>query len=345
MVVRMEKESIAYFYLQKNRVAKRNFYSKIELNEFCVERQDRLVIKAIGIPEYYAESLMTELIHLWRRKAEYRGRMRSRKKERKGKEEKSKTKTGKKLSWDKERLKQVLEEKFRESGAEYFYCGEETAMFLRMERPDVPLFFMEEMLLQYGIRENLILIGSPNILFESVFQNFMQRVNYLKVLCDRPEEYEEVTEWLYENFGIVAVVENQRNSMGRENVSREKRTQREERFREEIEKEEWERVRKIRREELFEGERKGNEGKRRLETLVIDMEPGGKNGKPRIELSELSEETVYMDMRSEGEKARWITKKRKDIHYLSPESLLNKWCHLDTTAQNGYNTRVKLEVL
>lgn len=308
MVDRMEKESIAYFYLQKNRVAKRNFYSKIELNEFCVERQDRLVIKAIGIPEYYAESWMTELIHLWRRKVEYRGRAGSRKTERKGKEETRKTKTrktktGKRLSWDKERLKQVLEEKFRESGAEYFYCGEETAVFLRMERPDVPLFFMEEMLLQYGIRENLILIGSPNILFESVFQNFMQRVNYLKVLCDRPEEYEEVTEWLYENFGIVAVVE------------------------------------------TFEGERIQNSGKRLPETLVIDMEPGGRNGKPQIELSELPMGTVYMDMCSDGEKARWVTKKRKDIHYLSPESLLNKWCHLDTTAQNGYNTRVKLEVL
>ena len=308
MVDRMEKESIAYFYLQKNRVAKRNFYSKIELNEFCVERQDRLVIKAIGIPEYYAESWMTELIHLWRRKVEYRRRAGSRKTERKGKEETRKTKTrktktGKRLSWDKERLKQVLEEKFRESGAEYFYCGEETAVFLRMERPDVPLFFMEEMLLQYGIRENLILIGSPNILFESVFQNFMQRVNYLKVLCDRPEEYEEVTEWLYENFGIVAVVE------------------------------------------TFEGERIQNSGKRLPETLVIDMEPGGRNGKPQIELSELPMGTVYMDMCSDGEKARWVTKKRKDIHYLSPESLLNKWCHLDTTAQNGYNTRVKLEVL
>ena len=311
MVVRMEKESIAYFYLQKNRVAKKNFYSKIELNEFCVERQDRLLIKAIGIPEYYAESLMTELIHLWRRKAEYRGRIGSRKNERKGKEETSKTKTGKRLSWNKERLQPVLEEKFRESGAEYLFYGEETAAFLRMKLPEVPLFFMEEMLLQYGIRENLILIGSPNLLFESVFQNFMPRVNFLKILCDRPEEYEEVTEWLYENFGIVAVVETQRNVMKRENVSQEKE----------------------------------NAGKRQLETLVIDMELGGKNGKPRIELSELSEGTVYMDMRSEGEKARWITKKRGDIRYLSPESLLNKWCHLDTTAQNGYNTRVKLEVL
>ena len=199
-------------------------------------------------------------------------------------------------------LMQVLEEEFQKSGAEYFFYGEEMAVFFNMERLEVPLFFMEEMLLQYGVREKLILIGSPNLLFESVFRNFMQKVNYLNIICEQPEEYEEETEWLFENYGIVARFETEK-----------------------------ERVRKAE--------------KRQVETLVVDMENSGKNGRPRIELAGLPEGAVYMDMCSEGEKARWITKKRKDIHYLSPESLLNKWCHLDTNAQNGYNTRVKLEVL
>ena len=279
----MERESIAYFYLQKNRVAKTNFYSKIQLNEFCVERRDRLVIKAIGIPEYYAENFLTKLTHWWRGKKQT-GEKRKR------------------VVWEKEMLMQVLEEEFQKSGAEYFFYGEEMAVFFNMERLEVPLFFMEEMLLQYGVREKLILIGSPNLLFESVFRNFMQKVNYLNIICEQPEEYEEETEWLFENYGIVARFETEK-----------------------------ERVRKAE--------------KRQVETLVVDMENSGKNGRPRIELAGLPEGAVYMDMCSEGEKARWITKKRKDIHYLSPESLLNKWCHLDTNAQNGYNTRVKLEVL
>lgn len=301
----MERESIAYFYLQKNKVAKNNFYSKIQLNEFCVERQDRLVIKAIGIPEYYSESFLTELMHLCKRK------MLNKEKRRR-------------VAWARESLIQILTEAFQTSGAEYFFYGEETAGFLRMKLPEVPLFFMEEMLLQYGIRENLILIGSPNLLFESVFQNFMQRVNFLKIVCGAPEEYEEATEWLFENYGIVAGVERNESLSGRGMLLSEH---------------------EIRSAERIEKEKDGSRERRLMETLVIDMEKGGKNGKPIIELSGLPEGTVYMDMCSEGEKARWITKKRKDIHYLSPESLLNKWCHLDTTAQNGYNTRVKLEVL
>lgn len=335
----MERESVAYFYLQKNRVAKRNFYSKTELNEFCVERQDRLVIKAIGIPEYYAESFVTELAGLWNSKILHCIPKRRKKKEIKRMSgealKKNRQKKRNRVSWEKEKLVQLLCEEFARSGAEYFFYGEETAAFLEKEMPQVPLFFMEEMLLQYGIRENMILIGNQNPFFESIFANFMQRVNFLKIVCDREEEYEEAMEWLYENYGIVTVVEAKRNVVGRESILQEKSVQREMTFRE----------REVGREKQVEGERIQSVGKRRFETLVIDMEPGGRNGKPQIDLPGLPEGTVYMDMCSEREKARWITKKRKDIHYLSPESLLNKWCHLDTTAQNGYNTRVKLEVL
>ena len=176
----MERESIAYFYLEKNKVAKNSFYSKIQLNEFCVERKDRLVIKVIGIPEYYAENFIMELMHLWK------GKIPNWKKRRR-------------VTWKKERLIRVLAEVFQKSGAEYFLYGEETALLLGQEMPDIPLFFMEEMLLQYGIRENIILIGNPNPFFESIFSNFMQRVNYLRIVCEEPEAYEEEVEWLYEN--------------------------------------------------------------------------------------------------------------------------------------------------
>ena len=291
----MEKESIAYFYLEKNAVAKQNFYSPIQLNEFCIERRDRLAIKAVGIPEYYMESYVTQLKRLWFEKILKR---------------RIKKETIKQITWDEEKLGEILVKEFEKSGAEHFFYGEETAVFLEQKQPQIPLFFMEEMLLQYGVRENLILIGSPNLLFDSVFQNFMQRVNFLKIICDVPEDYEEEAEWLYENYGIVAEF-----GGGEDGAIRERK------FGEEI------------------------TGRRQMETLVIDMEPGGKNGRPQIGMARLAEGTVYMDMCSEGAKARWITKKRSDIHYLSPQSLLNKWCHLDTTAQNGYNTRVKLEVL
>ena len=68
-------------------------------------------------------------------------------------------------------------------------------------------------------------------------------------------------------------------------------------------------------------------GNGQAETLLIDME-GGK--RPDIDVGGLSGKTVYMDMESGEEKRKWVIKRNKNIRYLSPESLLNKWCHLDT---------------
>lgn len=351
----MEKESIAYFYLQKNTVAKDNLFSGIMLNEFCVERRDRLIIKVVGIPEYYMEGYSLQLKHFLSEKilhgknenikvnfSEKKKVKKEKVRDTKGKEIKKTVKRekkkeagekGNKILWEREKLIQVLGEEFQKSGAEYFFCGEETALFLGQKPPEVPLFFMEEMLVQYGVRERLILIGNYNLFFESVFQNFMQKVNFLRIICDESDAYEEAGEWLYENYGIVMGIgaerEVEERRFRREKIGTEK--QREEQRVEESE---------TRKERMRTTIKRGQP-----ETLVIDMEPCGKNGRPRIDLTGLPEGTIYMDMCSEGAKARWITKKRKDIHYLSPESLLNKWCHLDTTAQNGYNTRVKLEVL
>ncbi len=67
-----------------------------------------------------------------------------------------------------------------------------------------------------------------------------------------------------------------------------------------------------------------------IPALVVDMRPSGKNGRPAVELAGLAPDTLYLDMCSDPVKRNWITKKRKDIRYLSPESLLNKWCKLDT---------------
>lgn len=256
----MEKESIAYFYLQKGVVAKKYFYSKVQPQMFTVERE-RVRVTAIGIPEFYGRT--------WGRK--------------------------KYVSWKDEKIKQYMLEQFQGSGAEHFFYGRDTALFLQQDEMQVPLFFMEEMLVRYGVRESVVLIGDPTPIFDSLFQNFMSKVNYLRIICENPADYKRETEWLYETYGIIAIF--------------------------------------------------GKGGQSRTQMLVLDMEPSGKNGRPVIDLTEIPVGSVYMDMKSDAEKRKWITKKRKDIRYLSPESVLNKWCHLDTTAQNGYNTRVKLEVL
>ena len=60
----------------------------------------------------------------------------------------------------------------------------------------------------------------------------------------------------------------------------------------------------------------------------------------RINLPVLSLLWSFGDMGSKEKKRRQILKRNKNIRYLSPEGLLNKWCHLDTNVQNGYNTRV-----
>lgn len=237
-----------------------------------------------------------------------------------------------KQMWKKEKLEQLFVEKIRESNTEHFFCSEAVAHFFGQPKVSAPLFLMEEMLLRYGVRERLILVGNPNPLFDSIFENYMEKVNFLQLVCKNVKDYERETEWLYETYGIVAVLQEAERNKCRENT--------------------------LRKEEKVNGENLGQhrEGRepflvgmkssgKQPETLIVDMEPCGKNGRPAIELRGLPEGTVYMDMCSEEEKRYRISKKHKNIHYLSPESLLNKWCHLDTTAQNGYNTRVKLEVL
>lgn len=267
----MEKETLTYCYLQRGETAKKHWWRKPKLYSAVTEKE-RVQVRVVGIPEYYAEN--------------YRKR---------------------KCMWKKEKLEQLLVENLRECDTEHFFCSEEASSFLGQPKVSVPLFLMEEMLLRYGMKERLILAGNPNPLFNIIFANYMEKVNFLQLVCENGADYEQEAEWLYQTYGIVTV---QKYAKGQG--------------------------------QFLNGIR-GN--RKQPETLVVDMEPCVKNGRPVIDLRGLPEGTVYMDMCSEREKCYRITKKYKNIHYLSPESLLNKWCHLDTTAQNGYNTRVKSEVL
>lgn len=239
----MEKESIAYFYIQKDTAAKKHLFSKPVLPYKQVER-DRLRVTAIGIPEYY--------------RPKYR--------------------------WKTERMTEELVKYFSQSRAEHYWYAEETAAFMEKNMPEAPLFLMKEMLLCYGVRENLLLIGDPNPLFDHLFLTSMEKVNFLQIVCKNPETYEARTEWLSQNYGTVAVF-----------------------WQEEVQ----------------------NTGRGTF--LVVDMETGETNGRPRIQIKNLPAQSIYMDMCSESKKQLWIEKKRKDIRYLSPRSVLNKWCHLDTT--------------
>lgn len=277
-----------------------HWWSKPKLYSAVTEKE-RVQVRVVGIPEYYAEN--------------YRKR---------------------KCMWKKEKLEQLLVENLRECDTEHFFCSEEASSFLGQSKVSVPLFLMEEMLLRYGIKERLILVGNPNPLFDNIFTNYMEKVNFLQLLCENRKDYEQEAEWLYQTYGIVTVIreinweadrkEGRKNAIGQAEKSRETFGQK-----------------------YAEGQgqfRSGIKGTmKQPETLVVDMEPCLENSRPVIDLRGLPEGTVYMDMCSEREKCYRITKKYKNLHYLSPESLLNKWCHLDTTAQNGYNTRVKLEVL
>ena len=247
----MEKESIAYFYLQYGQTAKKHIFSRPQMSKNHIEREG-MSIDAIGVPEFYRT----------------------------------------KKAWKEKILEKELLAELEKSGAQWCWYGEVTARFLGVKQPEIPFFFMEEMLFRYGVRERVILIGEPNPLFDLVFQNFMPKVNYLQISCNEPEMYEERIEWLYETFGIVTAIQRGRAVLT---------------------------------------------GNGQAETLVIDMERGKR---PDIDVGELLGKGIYMDMGSCEEKKIRIIKRNRNIRYLSPESLLNKWCHLDTNVQNGYNTRV-----
>lgn len=247
----MEKESIAYFYLQHGQTAKKHFFEKPQMPKVHIDKEN-MSIDAIGIPEYYRA----------------------------------------KKAWKEKELERQLLEELEKSGAQWCWYGKGTARFLGVKQPDIPSFFMEEMLHRYGVRERLILIGEPNPLFDFVLQNLMSRVNYLQISCEEAEAYEKRAKWLFETYGLVTVFQRNRVILS---------------------------------------------GDGQAETLVIDME-GGEYAS--IDVRELPGRSVYMDMDSGEEKGNRIVMRNKNIRYLSPESLLNKWCHLDTNAQNGYNTRV-----
>lgn len=247
----MEKESIAYFYLQYGQTAKKHIFSRPQMSKNHIEREG-MSIDAIGVPEFYRT----------------------------------------KKAWKEKVLERELLAELEKSGAQWCWYGEETARFLGVKQPEIPFFFMEEMLFRYGVRERVILIGEPNPLFDLVFRNFMPKVNFLQISCNEPEMYEKRVEWLYENFGIVTALQR-----GRAVIT----------------------------------------GNGQAETLVIDMENGKR---PDIDVGGLLGKGIYMDMGSCEEKKIQIERRNKNMRYLSPENLLNKWCHLDTNVQNGYNTRV-----
>lgn len=315
----MEKESIAYFYLQYGQTAKQRFYSEPRMCVTHVERE-HMSIDAVGIPEFYCKK--SGVKRFWEKykksisdksagaggeeKRSSEDRKESEKaanhQDRKGLKEKTGGETEKILKkesaaeinevWEEKILEKELRRYLERSGAEWCWYGEDTAKFLGVKQPEIPFFFMEEMLDRYGVRERLILIGESNPLFDLIFQNDMPKVNFLQISAHEPEKFEDRAEWLYETYGIAAIFQRQRVILS---------------------------------------------GSGQAETLVIDMaEDDGAD----INISDLPAGTVYMDMGSKEKKRRQILKRNKNIRYLSPESLLNKWCHLDTNVQNGYNTRV-----
>lgn len=246
---------MVYFYLMYEKTAKKHFFSKADIEHKRIEK-DRLIFEIVGVPELYCKFF------------------------------------SKKKEWKKEVLIKELLKILQKSPAEQYWYNKDMALFLGEKEPNPPHILMEEMLFHYGVRENVVLIGKPNPLFESLFLHFMKKVNYLQVFCDNPEEYEEEAEFLYENYGTVIV-------FGKK---------------------------------LFRVSDK-------KPYLIIDMEEENKDFL-ESSVGHFAAGSIYMDMKSIPEKKCIIEQKRKDIHYLSPQTVVNKWCRLDTTAQNGYNTRV-----
>lgn len=314
----MEKESIAYFYLQYGQTAKQHFYSRPQMCVTHVERE-HMSIDAVGIPEFYCKK--PEIKQFWEnckkkifydksrkvlereagmdsadgQKTAGRNGWREEKREIFGESENNlKKEAAAEIheAWEEEILEKELLAQLEKSGAQWCWYGESTARFLGVKRPEIPFFFMEEMLARYGVRERLILIGEVNPFFDLIFRNYMPKVNYLQISSAEPEKYEERGEWLYDTYGIVTAFQRRKVILT---------------------------------------------GTGQAETLVIDMtaEEG-----TDIDIMELPRGTLYMDMGSNEKKKGRIEKRNKNVRYLSPESLLNKWCRLDTYMQNGYNTRV-----
>lgn len=122
--------------------------------------------------------------------------------------------------WERDRLVAVLSGKLEELGAETYYLQPEAARMAGIRERLPPEIMLQKICRQIPCLEYLVYIGCgtehrEGALGEEDFREerqmlyrlltpYLARVNHFTVITDKPEGYEEFTEYLYDEYGIPA---------------------------------------------------------------------------------------------------------------------------------------------
>ena len=167
----MEKDKIIYFCLDKGKSAKKFPWSKIQFHYFNISAKE-YDLGCCSIPEYY-----------WNKKG-----------------------------WEEDKLAKVMEEKLKEEGAEEYYLHPSINKLLKKEENLPPKQLLQVLLIQNICWENLcIIIESKEQMqiCQQMLEEYFPRVNRLIIVtdCQEGEEvYEELTDFVYEEYGIPSAV-------------------------------------------------------------------------------------------------------------------------------------------
>lgn len=134
--------------------------------------------------------------------------------------------------WEADRLRNEMGRALKESGAEDFYLQPKLACLTEIEERLPPEVLLEKVLGQAPCMEYLVYIGEDRdrggaweeeelreerqMLFR-LLTPYLARINHFTLVTDRPEGYEEFTDYIYEEYGIpAAAVEKMERQFGRD---------------------------------------------------------------------------------------------------------------------------------
>lgn len=173
----MEGGKVLYFYLRENERFKRNRWSRGKLSVVTMDMGKAGELGCCGVPEWYR-----------------RGRV-----------------------WEADRLREEMGRALKDWGAEEFYLQPGLASLAEMEEEFPPEALLEKTLAQVPCMEYLVYIGENRekggawedealreerrMLFR-LLTPYLARINHFILVTDRPEGYEEFTDYIYEEYGI-----------------------------------------------------------------------------------------------------------------------------------------------
>lgn len=173
----MEGGKLLYFYLKEGEKWKRHRWSQGKMIVADISMGKEGMLGCCGVPEFYRKN----------------------------------------SAWKEDRLRDAMGRTLREQEAEAFYLQPKMARLAGIEEGFPPEALLKKIMDQVSCMEYLVYIGSDGdkkgaweeeelreerrLLF-SLLSPYLARINHFTLVTDRPEGYEEFTDYIYDEYGI-----------------------------------------------------------------------------------------------------------------------------------------------